>query len=217
MTTLLSGVVEVLSATESRGQTFPMMGMLNASRLRDEIRADARPRVTAIVGAIDEVARPVQPPRTVRADDVRRIPVHAIAGPPGRSAAASALRRLRRCAPCAPAGFAGVPAGAPARWRWSACDRPLRLRRLRRLRLTAAALCAGGSLRRPPLARPAARPASRRLRRRRVRHGPSTAAAGSTAIFPCADRAARCRRSATTRRRCRDRRDRCSTGSRRRR
>ena len=180
-----------------------------------EVRADARPRVAAIVGAIDVVARPVQPPRIVRADDVGRVPVDAIGGAAQPPAAASALRRLRRCGAWRSGGTCGA--------------RRQDLRQLRRdsppahLRGAAGAPASdrrGPARRRGPApgrrpARPAARPASRRLHRRRVRRRP--AAAGSTATRRCADRAARCRRSATRRRRCSDPRDRFSTGSRRRR
>ena len=109
----------------------------------------------------------------MRADDVRRIPVHAIA-----VTALPALRPPRppwavRCAaPCAPAGFAGVPAGAPERQRirWSAGrtrSRSTCRRTLRRLRwpprpCTPAGPCAG-----PPTGPPCGRPAFRRRRRRR--------------------------------------------------
>ena len=95
---------------------------LVAIEVAGEVRADARPVVAAIVGAVDVVRRPVETPRRVRADDVRRVPVDAIGAARGRR---------------------GRPAGRPARLAASApAALPARLahRGARRARVAAAAL-----------------------------------------------------------------------------
>src|SRR5690606_28112860 len=78
--------------------------------LAREVRADARPRIAAIVGSIHVLRRPVEAARRARADAVRRIPVRTIgrdrgpcrllsllgAAPTPAATAAARSTRLRR-------------------------------------------------------------------------------------------------------------------------
>src|SRR5262249_13252738 len=82
-----------------------------------EVRADGGPVVAAIVAAIDPVARPIQPPRGVRTDDVRRVPVRPIR----RAAPAPAPSRLSP-PPCPSPLSLPPPPSHPPR----PCPHPLR-------------------------------------------------------------------------------------------
>src|SRR5215831_9479627 len=73
-------------------QLFPL-------QVAREIRTDANPVVAAIVAAVDVLARPVEPPRVVRTDDVRRVPVGTVGGlgrcaPPTTTSTATSRGRL---------------------------------------------------------------------------------------------------------------------------
>ena len=91
---LLSAVVEVLRAIESAGHSLPMIGISSRLRLRERSRAHRRPGVAPVVAAVQRVARPVEARRRVRADDVGRVPVRAVAAA-GRAGRAAGLRRRR--------------------------------------------------------------------------------------------------------------------------
>src|SRR4029450_12944278 len=102
-TTLLSAVVDSWYATESSGQTFPIIGSsshfswrVRSGLIRVQLSPRASERYTTVLprtpGAIHEIAPPVHPAGGMGADDVRRAPVGTIrictAAPAGASLAA---------------------------------------------------------------------------------------------------------------------------------